>query len=503
MHEARVSITLLDELVVSERAASEGGHSSLDYLPGSLLLGAVAARLYKELGTMAHTVFHSGKVRFGNGLPLSPAGNRALPMPLAWHTVKDGPAHEHQGMLKGDNLFNVAHGWPHEGKQPKQVRGGYVTAQGELVKVDKRFRMKTAIDANEGRAAEGQLFGYESMDAGTRFQSRITADDDIPLDVFKKICDALAGNQLMGRSRSAQYGEVACRVEKATPVNHEKLSFPGELTLWLVSDLCCLDDLGMPTLYPMPQWLGLPTGELVIEKSFIRTRVVSPYNGHRRSHDMERQVITQGSVLTFKFDEPHADTGKIASLLSGGLGLWRESGLGEVVWNSSLLATNKPKFAPAPAADKPAGNGPKAPDSPLVAWLQERVGLVQDEEEVLAWVNACLRELKELHDTACKLGGMDQAVCMGPGRAQWGRILEAAHLSGNRKGDLRDRLFAGTNAVIPGDDQAWTVRGMLGNVEQTFRAWLEEKVAHAAPTHIALLAKEVQATLQGNIRRPQ
>lgn len=504
MHEAKVTIRLLDEIVVSERAASEGGHSSLDYLPGSLLLGAAASRLYKELKDDAHIVFHSGKVRFCNGLPLAPSGLRAHPMPLAWHIVKDGPSPETEGMLHGDQLHNRAHGWGFTGLQPKQVRGGYVTPQGEFVRVGKRFRMKTAIDANEGRAAEGQLFGYESLAAGSLFQARITADEDVSAELFKRVCDALTGTHLLGRSRSAQYGEVMCDVEFVPHAAVSQLDTSAELTLWLASDLCCLDDLGMPTLHPEPHWLGLPTGKLLIEKSFIRTRVVSPYNGFRGSHDMERQVICQGSVLAFRFDQSLASASGLGEKLAAGLGMWRESGLGEVIANSPLLATASPAFTKAPHAIKPkCENAPPKPASPLVDWLQERMGLGDDEESVLTWLAQCRQELDTLHVTACKLGGADVAVCMGPSRAQWGRVLEMAQRSGLGSEGLRVALFSGADAVIPDNDDAWQVRGMLGTVEQTFRAWLEAKVIQTTPLRIALLAKDVQARMQGNIRRPQ
>ena len=42
-------ITLQDDLVISASSATTGGHESLDYLPGSLLFGVAASRLYAEL----------------------------------------------------------------------------------------------------------------------------------------------------------------------------------------------------------------------------------------------------------------------------------------------------------------------------------------------------------------------------------------------------------------------------------------------------------------------
>src|SRR5579885_854668 len=59
-------LTLLDDVALSERAASAGPHLGLDYIPGATLLGAAARRLYDSLSRDdAFLAFHSGKVRFG------------------------------------------------------------------------------------------------------------------------------------------------------------------------------------------------------------------------------------------------------------------------------------------------------------------------------------------------------------------------------------------------------------------------------------------------------
>ena len=84
-----LKITTLEEVVISERAANEGSHASLDYLPGATFLGAIAARLYEDLSEQeAYQVFHSGKVRFGNALPLSQDEQQTYPMPLCWYKNK-------------------------------------------------------------------------------------------------------------------------------------------------------------------------------------------------------------------------------------------------------------------------------------------------------------------------------------------------------------------------------------------------------------------------------
>ena len=171
MRELILKLTLLEDVIVNERPATEGAHASLDYLPGVLLLGAAAARLYAGLSRPeAWTLFHSGQVQFGDALPLVDE-HPGWPMPLCWHEKKSekaitngriDPAKVSKGRFTDD-----------ENAQPKQLRAGYVRADGRHLSGHKSFRMKTALDPASGRIAEAQLFGYESIDAGQTFVARV------------------------------------------------------------------------------------------------------------------------------------------------------------------------------------------------------------------------------------------------------------------------------------------------------------------------------------------
>ena len=64
-------VELLSDVVITERSATEGGHRSLDYLPGSVFLGVAAKRMYDDLSKdESYSLFHSGKMRFGNAYPV-------------------------------------------------------------------------------------------------------------------------------------------------------------------------------------------------------------------------------------------------------------------------------------------------------------------------------------------------------------------------------------------------------------------------------------------------
>ena len=58
-----LDIELMSDVIVSQSAASTGGHESLGYLPGSVLFGAAAATWFKQPG-FGPDVFLSGRIRF-------------------------------------------------------------------------------------------------------------------------------------------------------------------------------------------------------------------------------------------------------------------------------------------------------------------------------------------------------------------------------------------------------------------------------------------------------
>ena len=77
--------TLLSDVILNQKAATDGPNKTLDFIPGSSFLGIAASRLYAELEKKARwDIFHSGKVKFGDAHPSS-EGKRGLKAPLAMY----------------------------------------------------------------------------------------------------------------------------------------------------------------------------------------------------------------------------------------------------------------------------------------------------------------------------------------------------------------------------------------------------------------------------------
>lgn len=448
-----LSITLQDDCVFSERAATEGIHDTIDRIPGSALLGAVAAQLYAQLTAEdAYAAFHSGRLRFGDGLP-EIDGAIAWPVPMSWRYAKNEKPRF--GVFDSQALYSFLHvnaiksekGQGEE--QSKPLRDGYVTAAGLWVKPLQNYRMKTAINSETGRAADAQLFGYSALQRGQRFMASIEADSDFDPALFSRVTQVLQGQVLLGRSRSAEYGRVRIRQAGAASVQPQPGPSQGQtLTLWLISDLAPCDQHGQATLALDPLALGLPEGsEIKWDKAFTRSRRYSPWNAKRHGFDAERQVFMAGGVLQVELPDG-ADAKAVAERLSQGIGLHREAGLGRVWVNPPLLATEHPVFASAPQVTD--SKTASRPDHPLIGWLEQGAVSTDDVEK---WASKMATDYRAVIESARLAKGYPlEAADFYPSRSQWGSVLEAAR--SKRGSDLYASLF-GANAIIKPSGKGW------------------------------------------------
>lgn len=427
MLQATFDILLEQPLIISQQAASAGAHQSLDFIPGSALLGLAASRLYADLDAgSAWTLFHSGQVRFGDALPLR-SGDVGYPVPFCWHTYKGEPAQD-KGQLLAENLFDPSRYNTDEARQPVQMRAGYTTESGQLLTPERQQTLKTAIDRKTGMAAESQLFGYEALASGQRYRFTLSADTEVAPALWQQLQDSMSGTAHLGRSRSAQFGRVQIDQQPAYRL-HPSSGAGNTLTLWLLSDLL-LEDQGQPCLIPHPHLLGLPQdSRWLAEQSFLRSRRYSTYNAYRRSYDSERQVICRGSVVRYALARPLSVEECLD--LQKGLGLQIESGLGSVWVNPPLLAQEQPQFARVQASQVIVSSTPPQPETLLITALrarqQRRLGDVVPEQQARLLFSGLCQRIRDARRYAATAIGVPIAA---PGRSQWGRLKQMA--SGHR-----------------------------------------------------------------------
>jgi hypothetical protein len=366
-------LTLEADVIQTAEASSLGVHQSLEYIRGSALLGAAAAKCYGKLKTHAYTAFHSGRVRFLDAVLLTRHGVPSIPVPLGWfHPKEQKPLSS--GCLDPDEIYAVNHLQPGEAaeKSLRQMRAGFFTAEGQWLKVHRLYRLKTAIDrTTRGRPNEGSLFGYESIPAGSQWLARVEIDEGLDEGIEEILRSVFDDSRIwLGRSRAAEYGRVHVRLVQDAKVDPQKPSAATveQITICLESDTALLDrETEEPTLTACPEHFGLPPAwRLINSGSAVATRRFSPFNGKRHRRDLERLVLSRGSVLTFG-GEPSVNLQDIRASVRQGVGCWRQEGLGQVHVAPWYLGTLHPQFNAAVKESK-TEVARSMPAGPLALW---------------------------------------------------------------------------------------------------------------------------------------
>jgi hypothetical protein len=420
MRTLRFELSLVSEVVQTAAASSLGTHHTLDYIRGGSLLGAVASRVYAAAGELAFDLFHSGRVRFHDAQLLTSDGVVCWPAPKAWLYPK-GRVVAPGGRIDSSVITIGCFIDPGEAARGalQPMRGGWITDDGRLLTVDRRYRLKTAVErGTRGRVVKGSLFGYESLAAGSRWVASVDIDAEVDPRVDDLIGGVLGAERIwLGRSRGAEYGETRCE-PSAVEIRPSGPDEPSTLiAVYAWSDLALVDpDTGEPTTHLRPTHVGLPSSmRLDPLRSQVMTRRFSPFNGARAHRTVERMVIERGSVLTFVGETP-ADRAAARSACEAGVGLYRQEGLGRVAIDPWFLASKRPTFRARSSIPSESTDVGAEPPGGLAQWMVARA------EERRASEDAEARA----HDLAELWRGEARRDGRAPTRSQWYRLAELA-----------------------------------------------------------------------------
>lgn len=337
MKKIQFKCTLLSDVILSVKAASEGNQSTLDFIPGNSFLGIVASQLYKkETYRESFEIFHSGKVKFGDA-HCAQNGIRSVKIPLVFYYPKLKKMEDECYVvhrvksLSSDEMI---------GKQLKQCRSGFYCFSNEKIQktsLPKAFAIKSAYDKNYRRSYDEKMYGYESLSQGAVFYFDVTFDDAITDTVQSNVKKALEGVHRIGRSKTAQYGLV--KIETCTfdsyNSNLPKSVKPGELIeVYADGRLIFMDQYGVPTFQPSAEDLGIPEGIIRWDLSQVRTFQYSPWNFKRQAYDADRCGIDKGSVFILEVQKEtsleHSDF----------VGFYQNEGFGKVIYNPDFLGAD-------------------------------------------------------------------------------------------------------------------------------------------------------------------
>lgn len=312
------SCHLLSDVVLNNKLATEGNMTSLNYIPGSNFLGIAASKLYKSLKPEeSYEMFHSGKISFGDALPyINHKQSYSMPFAIMMQKGKEKLG-QHTVYLHHQAEVNI---------QLQQQRTGFLFADGGFIKhIGKNFALKSAQDALERKSKDGSMFGFESIKKGQTFVFSITG---VNTNLLNKAEEFLLGPQRVGKSKSAEFGQVYIEKLTSEPTQITSMDPQTNTLVYATSNLCFMDKFGQPSFRPTPEQLGISNGKIIWEKSQIRTYSYSPWNGQRNATDPQRDCIAMGSV--FYIDAPNKQT-------TYQTGAYQAEGLGKLLYNPAFL----------------------------------------------------------------------------------------------------------------------------------------------------------------------
>ena len=434
------TLTTLEPVIIS-RSSATTQHQTLDHIPGSALLGAVASKLYPQLSTEeAFTLFHSGECRFYPAYPVvtdsdNPQyGEIALPTPASWHIPK--------GDKKDLTNHSARRFVRDELTQYQQIRQGFISSTSTLqyaADIRTGLTARTALDSETQRAKEGQLFQYAFIHAEQTFAGWVDCPEPALAALLQQ---TLHGEFVLGRSRNSEFGKVSLNVYQ--PHTHTQTqptaAHGNDLVIWCLSDLACLDAFGQPTLTPNAQDLHPDLcGDLDPTRTFIRTRRVRRFNRARGGLNSEQLLIAAGSVLTYHLQNAPT-TQALHALTEQGCGFAREQGLGWVMVNPAWADQATPGtgaselFTPFAVTLPPQSTlhetkADHTTSTPLLTWVQSKqakqTGTLKRKMRCQAMhhlIADAYQNLRRYHRTP-------PAYQAGPSSSQWRRLADLARSS--------------------------------------------------------------------------
>lgn len=388
---------LLTDVILNSSSATESINSTLDYIPGSCFLGIVArdyARYAQE--GLAHALFHSGQVQFGDAHPAYTQGEKQL---RSWRT----PAAFFRPKLDKEQCF-VHFAIPDPASeelvrlQLRQERKGFWafetsgdTTLAHPVNPTTNFTLKSAYDSEHRRAKDEQLFGYEALRAGMDFLFSVVVEEgENTGQVVDALQRELVGKRRVGRSRSAQYGLVEIEPYDFPTITPSISLTNGRVAVYAESRLCFTDEWGMSTAMPTAQQLGFAEGAKIDwEHSQVRTFRYSPWNAKRGYADAERFGIEKGSVMVVEASAlPDNDAA---------VGEYRNEGFGRVCYNPAFLKADAEgrstiQFEENSSMSTEAPLQASGYTSPLLDYLQAQKKAEEVEYSIYELVNEWMKE---------------------------------------------------------------------------------------------------------------
>jgi CRISPR-associated protein Csx10 len=338
----RYTVTLEEPVLVTAPGGDPNTDESLNYLPGSVIRGALATRYQGTRDTRFTRLFLDGTTRYLNAYIVDNAQNRALPTPF--HYVQ---AKEVTDPVADQPIFNTLR--DKLSVQTSKI-GSFATMSGDYlnsIRVHYEIAVHTARERKEGRAMpkgdNSALFRYKALAAGQTFAGLILVDE-AEATLLRDLLDE--ASLWLGGSSSAGYGRVRVALDRDEAAPARELDAPVQaipahtpFTLWLTADAILRHpQTGQPGPYLKEaleaRWPGCV---ITIKESSHQLAWVGGFNNHWRLPLPQTWAVSKGSAWQLTASRP-LSVQDITDLEHHGLGERRAEGFGSLLINPSWEA---------------------------------------------------------------------------------------------------------------------------------------------------------------------
>lgn len=404
-----VTIKTLQPILATSFQGDPNSDVSYDYIPGSMIRGAVIGRYlqHKKLRELdladsetQRLFFQPDHTRYLNAYLVSQKKqHRTLPIPRSWYKPKDAEIKEdkentgteiHDLSLKQDNerkedeetnICDRSLEQDDEQESLKVIRDQFCVFEDNYVRLytpKRRINIHNSRDRRKGRSSkredqpnsEGEIFRYDALDAGQTFQSVILCEEQ-DIDLLEQLLRE--PDLWLGGSRSAGYGhtrishEIQNSWQEFQPLGDEADVDAEHLTITLLSDTLLRDANGQPSTDPALIAAAinavcrssLPTPEP--KHIFSSQTYIGGFNRKWGLPLPQVPALAAGTVVVF--ENATLSEEQIQQLHWQGIGDRRNEGFGRVAINWHRQATLQVKKPPKPQTthQQPSISSPSLP----------------------------------------------------------------------------------------------------------------------------------------------
>jgi len=365
MYRLKYRIKTISPVLISSISGDVNMVSTMDYIPGTTVLGIFAARYVKEKNKLNNNVhedetfynwFLNGKLKFSNAYLTvynEEAEIELLPTPLSVHKEKADES----------KILNLLMEETEEQTIPIGKYSYISNSDIFTYSPEKNINFHHFRNRLKGHSEEGGIFNYESLTEGQVFSGFISGEKK-ELEQFKNIFQ----NKIfahIGRSKNTQYGKAEIELLDIHEFKCDEIE-DNELTITFISPAILLNKFGYPEISIktlkkyLASFLNLNENDFDVEQSFAKSETIENFVSVWRIKKPLDRAFSAGSnfKINFKNELSNELKEKLKALQVEGIGERRNEGFGQIKINWGLEKRFDRKELKKPEIDKPEGELP-------------------------------------------------------------------------------------------------------------------------------------------------